>query len=648
MNKQDMKVIEQAVWRMKLVEEVTNEQRRQMQDDLDFYTGDQWPASILKQRQLDCRPALVINKLPAYVRQVVNDIRQMRPGIKVKAVDSQADPRTANMLTGMIRAIEQDSNAESAYDWAAECAVKIGIGYWRIITEYDEGQTFDQVVRIKRIRDPFSVYIDPYAEEQDASDMRFALVETWIPKNQFETRYPNAKAEWQGGDDSPGRNWYRKDAVRVAEYWTVEEEQVDLSLMPDGRVLFGAFDEAVQTRKMSRRVVRQYLLTAQEVLDETVWPGQHIPIIRVVGVEELKEGRSLYKGMVHDLIDSQRQYNYMRSASAERVALAPRAPFIGPRGAFSDPKWKYANVKNYPYLEYDGNVMPQRQPGPDASPGLIAEAEAASEELKSITGIHDAALGAPSNEISGLAISRRKVESDISNFHYMDNLAKAMRYSGRVLVELIPQIYRSGRIVKILGIDGQEQTVPIGQQTTDETGKPVMYNLDVGRYNVVVDVGPSYTTQREETVETLLEFLKIRPDAGELVGDIIARNLDLPESEELAKRFRAVVPPEVLQGENPQIAAIIQQNQQQVQQLTEVVQQLQTALNVAQTKLADKEKELLLKEREIERKYLEQYQDFVAKIAEMELKYQQTPDLDIPEMPAGEEEGREVEETDAS
>lgn len=463
--------------------------------------------------------------------------------------------------------------------------------------------------------------------------MRFALVETWQPRSQFEQQYPGATAEWTGDARAPQAEWFRKDAIRVAEYWTIEEQQTVLSLMPDGRVLFGKQDGAIQTRPYTHRVVKQYLLTAAEVLSSTNWPGRYIPIVRVVGAEDYIDGKTYYRGMVHDLMDSQRQYNYMRSASAERVALAPRAPFVGPKGAFADPKWKYANVKNFPYLEYDGDVPPRREPGPDISPGLVAEAQAANEELREITGIFDAALGKQSNEISGIAIDARKVESDVSNFHFMDNLAKAMRYSGKILVDLIPQIYSGERVVQILGPTGQEEMVQLGAPFVDQkTGETKAYDLSVGRYDVVVDIGPSYTTQRQETAKVLLELLKIRPDAAEILGDVLVKNLDIADRDEIVKRLQAVLPVEVLKNENAQVAAIIQQYESVIEQGKQYIQQLEAALSAAQAKLADKKDDAMLKAEELKRKYLEMAQDFYTELAKLELEYKK----DIPGVGLGE------------
>lgn len=629
-----MDVLAQARERWKHASEFEAENRERARDDLWFRDGEQWPEDVKEERNRDGRPCLTINRVPAFVRQVVNDIRQIRPSIKIRGVDSQSDPETAEVINGMIRAIEAESSAESAYDWAAEYAVTSGVGYWRIVTDYEDERSFDQCIRIERVRNPFSIYIDPAAQAQDASDMRYAFVVEKMPKSEFERKYPDVRmADWDS-QDAERDWWWDEDHVRVAEYWEVVEDETYINLVVDqvtGQEVIvegEELPEAIMSRKTSTRRVIQRLMTGAEILEENEYPGKYIPIVRVLGRELDIEGEVRVKGIVRDLRDPQQQYNYFRSASVERVALYSKAPYIGPKGAFKNPKWRSANKKNYAYLEYDGDIPPSREPPPDISPGFANEVHVAAEELRAVSGIHDPALGARSNEVSGVAIDARKVESDISNFDFVDNLAKAMTYSGKILVDLIPKIYTGPRMLRILKPGGGDEQVMLNQPYVDpQTQRERNFDLQAGKYDVVVDIGPSYTTQRKEAAESMIEVLKIAPQWSDLMGDLLAKSFDWPEADEVAKRLRAMVPPQVIQGENPQIAAILAQKdqemqmvQQQLQALAQQNQQLFQELQNKQAEIQNKARETAIKEQEIRRKIAKDLMDFQIDATDLEIQ----------------------------
>lgn len=295
-------------------------------------------------------------------------------------------------------------------------------------------------------------------------------------------------------------------------------------------------------------------------------------------------------------------FNYWRSTSTEMVALAPRAPFIGPEQAFKglEDKWSSANTANYAYLEYKGNVAPQRQPfqGPDA--GALQEALNASDDMKATMGLYDASLGAKSNETSGKAIMARQREGDVSTFHFMDNMARAIRHAGRILIDLIPHVYSKDRIVRVMGEDGQPQSVQLGkpvaimgkdgqpqmQPAVGPDGRPVqgadgqpqmvpltrIYDLSAGKYDLTVTTGPSFTTRREEAATQMTEMIRAFPQAAPVIGPRLARNLDWPEADEIADDLKALAPKPG--GLPPEVQQLIQKGQQTIQQLTQEVQQL--------------------------------------------------------------------------
>lgn len=600
---------------------------------LNFRHGDQWPEDIKASREREGRPCLTLNRIPQYVRNVINDIRMVRPAIKVRPVDSQSDPETANILNGMIRQIEKSCNAESAYDWAAEYAITGGWGYFRITTEYEDEYSFNQCIKIERIANPFSVYMDPNRSEPDGSDAKWCFVIDTMSREQFEAKYPDANSEWseQIGNGMSKDDWFSKDSVRVAEYWVKEEEEYTISLVTDpisGQeyITEGEVD-GFPSRKTTRSTVKQYIITGQEVLEENSWAGRYIPIVPVIGEELNIEGETYYRGMVTDMIDTQRQYNYWRTASTERVALYAKAPYIGFRGQFKSTKWRNANTKNYPYLEveimedYPNLSLPQRERPPDISTGIANEIQTCSQEFGAVSGIYEPSLGQESNERSGRALIQRQRAGDMATYHFVDNLARALTHAGRILVDLIPKIYDTSRIVYILHPGGEDEQIRVNEPYTDQNGKERMYDLKTGKYDVVVDIGPSFATQRQEASEAMLEMLKAFPEAAPIIGDLVAKNFDWPESDEVAKRLKTMLPPEILAGDNPQLQAILQRSEAEKGQLTQALQYMQQQINEKDLQLKSKDGELQLKAAELQRKYQEMMQDYMRDMTELELEY---------------------------
>jgi hypothetical protein len=601
MASKDDKVLQRARKRFAAAKAAWDENRRWYREDIEFaLMGKQWPDEAIALRGKD-RPMLVINRIPSFARQVVNDARQNKPSIKVRPADSQADPHTADIYNGLIRNIEQSSNAEVAYDTALESAVYGGFGFFRVDVDYSADDTFDKDLHIERIANALTVYPDPRGEAADSSDWRYCFVTELVPREEFEATYGDAAdahdwtADGDAGDDA---DWYEDDCIRVAEYWERVEVMRPVVLLSTGEVigrdeydkqpeLWGGA-QVVEQREVRSFKVRHYVLTGTAVLEEQEWAGRYIPIIPVWGVEVIDEGKRRFRSMTREVADAQRMYNYWRSAATELVALAPKAPWIGPVGSFdSDPNWKTANTGTHQYLEYDpqpGQPGPQRQPFAGVPAGALQEALSASDDMKAIVGIYDASLGARSNETSGRAILARQREGDVSNFHWIDNLSRAIRHAGRVLIDLIPAVYDRERIVRVLGEDGSPRTVAINGPDPDDPTRPV-YELARGTYDLTVDVGPAYTTKRDEAANFILETMRANPATAPLLMDVLARNLDIPEADTVAKRFKAMLPPPIAALEQQQeaggkpseefLAQQLAQAQMQLQQMQQAMQQMQ-------------------------------------------------------------------------
>jgi hypothetical protein len=299
-------------------------------------------------------------------------------------------------------------------------------------------------------------------------------------------------------------------------------------------------------------------MSGAEVLETVDWAGKFIPIVPVYGDELLVDGRRRLRSLVRDAKDPQRMFNYWRTTSTELVALAPKAPFIGRKGAFDtdSAKWATANVQSHAYIEYDGPEPPIRQPFAGPPAGAISEALNAADDIKSAIGLYDASLGARSNETSGRAILARQREGDVSTFHYVDNLSRAIRHAGRILLDLIPKVYGTARVIRVLGADGKASSVGVapGGQGGQLKGVEAIYDLTAGKYDLTVRSGPSFTSRREEAANQMIELIRAYPAAAPALGDLLARNLDWPGAEEVAGRLAALLPPQV-RGAPPELQA---------------------------------------------------------------------------------------------
>lgn len=611
-------------------------------DDFNFARlSEQWPLKIRRQRELDGRPCLTVNRLPSFIRQVVNDARQNKPSINAHPVDSQADVETAEIINGLFRHIEQSSDADVAYDTALEHAVTGGFGYFGVNTRYATDDGFEQDIVIEAKPNCFSIYGDPASTAADSSDWNVAFELSSLTKKAFKARWNDADAvsfEGRGvgkTEQRDGENvsicaaWDRQatnrqivalsapamgasdEAMAAAAQLLTQNLVVDLKVYEANKDLFDAIGVRIlgQPREVPSFKVTQKICSGADVLETNNWAGRYIPIVPVYGEDINIEGGRHFRSLVRDAKDPQRMLNYWRTVSTELVALAPKTPFIGPIGAFATDaeKWATANVDTHAYIEYDivpGGGVPQRQPYASMPAGAIQETLNASDDLKSIMGLHDASLGARSNETSGVAIMARQREGDVSSFHFIDNLSRALRHAGRIVLDLIPTVYSTARVIRILGPDGQAKSVqiaPAAQQPIVANTPPAegtgadqvedisrIFDLTVGKYDLVVTAGPSYTTQREEAAQQMVQLIQAYPPAAPLIGDLLAKNLDWPGAEEIAKRFEAMLPAQ-LQGHDPQLQAAQAQ-----------IQQLATILGQAKAKIQELETDKSLDAREVD------------------------------------------------
>jgi Phage P22-like portal protein len=614
----DAAVIAECIHRMHISVTADSENRAQAMDDLRFKSGEQWDPAVKAQRVRDQRPCLTMNKLPTFVHQVTNSQRQAVPSINVHPV-ADGDKEGAEIRQGVIRHIEYASNASVCYDTSVNSAAEIGFGYFRLVTDYCRPDSFDQEIRFARIRNPFTVYMDPAHVNPDGSDQQWCVLSVKVPKADFALEYPDADPADLNAIRAMGdaaHDWADEDTVRLAEYYRINKAPAKVVLLSNGES--GYKDDLLelppgvtikQERDGYRQTVQWFKLTATQVLDRADIPCRWIPVFPVYGDETDIDGKVFRSGLIRNAKDPARMYNFWMTAATEEVALRPKTPYIGAEGQFEghESEWAAANTSSFPFLEYKpkslGGMLappPQRQPMADLPSGVLAMAMHASDDIKATTGIFDASLGARSNETSGKAINARDRQGETATFHYIDNLHTTLRHVGRCILDMMPKVYDARRVLQMMGRDGKVTGVEVNvpRHGVDERGQAVqevLNDMTAGEYTCTVSAGPSYDTMRQEAVDGMIQTAQFWPKLMEIAGDKVVRSTDWPMSQEIADRIEKTIRPELRQGEDgsdaeqqnmvqtPDGPVPAEQAGQMLSQMQHAVQQMQQALQEAQS-----------------------------------------------------------------
>jgi len=573
--------------------------------DMQFAVGNHWPDDERDERDADGRPCLTVNIMAQNVRQVTGQIRSLNPAVRVAAADSEASKDVAEIIEGMVRHIEYRSDASSVYEAATESAAACSMGFWRIRTEYCDGDTFDQEILIERVHNPFSVFFDPFAKDPTRKDARYAFIVEEMPKATFTKMYPKAAvADFTGAHKGQRfEHWGKGESVVVAEYFWIDHKEHEVFLLPGGQVVRGPLPKTVKFEKqrtVKEPIVKWAKVSGFEVLEGPHdFPSRYIPIVAVTG-EEWHLGEETYRSSVIRFAkDPQILYNYARSTQAEIAMNQPKAPYMvtAKQIAGLETQWNDASHRNRPYMVYNadpGAPAPQRVQPPLSSEAMLTEAQVSADDIKKTTGIYDASLGARSNETSGKAILARKEESQNATSIYSDNMVKGVQQTGCILVDMIPRIYDTKRVVRVLGEDGQEKMETINDILVTQDGIQPVNDMKIGKYDVRVQVGTSYSSRREEARDGMFEFLRVFPESAPMVGDLVAKMQDWPEADRVAERLRKALPPgiaeddkEELTPEEMQAKADADAKAQAEQQAMQEAQQIDMRKAAAEAKEAE-------------------------------------------------------------
>lgn len=621
----DERIIAQAKQRFTQCEAWEGNARKNFIEDLKFANADpdnnwQWDTELRTYRQDRKKPCLTINKTRQHNLQIINDAKQNKPGVNVRPVGDGATYEAAEVFEGVIRHIEYMSNAEAAYDTATTFQVEGGIGYWRVVTDYVDDKSFDQELFIRRIKRPDSVYLDPDINEADGSDARFGFIFEDRPRDEFNLEYPEHKDDagmsvlGQAGD-----TWISEDHVRVCEYYEKSQKRDRLiafiiplpyvgagnqvvitksKMTPDVKEAYEAALAADKASVIEREIivdqVMWYKIAGSKIIDRRPWLGKYIPIVRVIGEETIIEGKLDRKGHTRAMKDAQRMYNYWTSEATAQVALQTKTPWVAPAEAIENLEeyWGRSNVDEVavlPFNQYTEDGKEIKRPE-KVQPAIMASAyvqglQITQNEMMMASGQYQSQFGQNENATSGRAINERQRQGDNATYHFIDNLAIAIRFTGRILIDAIPKYYDTPRVLLILAKDGTESSVqldPKAQQpyakeaTAEEQEVNAIFNPNVGRYEVQSDVGPAYATRRQEAFNAMTQIAAQNKEFMQIGGDLMWKAADFPMADQLSERWAKTIPANIKgDGPSPNEQAL----QQQLRQAQDAIVELQKKLD---------------------------------------------------------------------
>jgi hypothetical protein len=588
--KDDKDLILEAMANFDLAVTAYTPARTQAREDLKFVAGKQADTAT------DGDPyALQVNLLNPFLRQITAEIRTANPAVRVVAQDDE-DVDTAEIRGGLIRAIEQDSNSEYVYQNAVWYAAASGEGYFFIDTEYVADDSFDQNLLLKACPNPEMVFIDPSHTEPTGKDCEWGFVIKDIPTAAYRRQFPKSELNERLGTTSWSRltlpkQWLTENTVRVAQYWVKQYTQKKLWLVQNPQTLeqytmdTRPGDDVVLLRKEPRIVqvaeVKGYTINGIEVLEKIDWPGTRIPIFKVPGDTFYIGGEKTQFGAVRQAIDCQRQYNYAVSRQTEMVDMAPKSPWIITTKQLGNnaEKWANSNRIGYGYLDYNneqGAQAPYKAAGINQSDfgAVVQSREQAYEDMKRVFGLNDASMGSVSKgAMSGVAIDSQVEQGSRSTYQYFDNLLLAIKECGRELNDLFPYFYDTDRLVRIVKPTNEDQVVAINSMSNDKR-----YDLTKGNFAISVTTGPAYASKRQEAYTALSGIMNALPQAGAVIGDLVASQVDSPVAKLAAARIKATIPPEILAAteENGDLAPReqLQAAKAQVAQLSQQTKQM--------------------------------------------------------------------------
>src|SRR6185503_1614860 len=111
-----------------------------------------------RDREDNKRPVVCPDELDQYLNQAINNLRQNPIAIEVQPAGEEAEDKDAQTRSDIIRGIEYQSHAQSAYSNAYSSAIQCGFGFFRVTTK-TISKDGEVTPRIKIIPNALSVFL---------------------------------------------------------------------------------------------------------------------------------------------------------------------------------------------------------------------------------------------------------------------------------------------------------------------------------------------------------------------------------------------------------------------------------------------------------------------------------------------------------
>jgi hypothetical protein len=621
-----------------------DDNRKAALEDKRFTAGEQWDPRVLEQRA--GLPCLSLNTIPQFIAQLAGDWRENKNSVKVLPAEN-GDKAVADIRADLIRSIWTKNRGDRVLANTFEEMVQCGDGDFRIGVQYSSEDVFDQDIVLLPIADSLSVVWDRLSIDPTGRDATRCFVDDALPTKEYKRTWPDSNLDELSADvrsELDNTGWITRDTVRITEHWRMIERKRLLALFTDGTMEFIDKDNIddleqkhgpmTKSRLAPCRYAQMHLVNGCEILAGPYeYRLSRLPIIRMSGRTVSLGGRRVRYGLVRFMKDAVRLRNFWRSQAAEMLGYMPKAQWMATESAVEGKEdiIRQAHKSRDPLLVFNDEAVfgqnVQRVEPPQLQMALLNEAQINSQDMKDITGIHDASLGIKSNETSGRAIMARQREGDVASLTYYDNGNAAILEAGDVINQLIPQIYDGTRIVRTIGEDEATKLVKINDPMDPESP-----DLSVGKYDVAMTSGASYTTRRVEAAQAMMEAIQVAPEIMQVAGDLVVKAQDWPGAEELAERLRKMVPPQFLSDKErqemgpqaPDMQAVMQQQAQaqaQMQQTMQELDKLQKENLTLKVKADIEKKKLEIEEYNAETDRLTAYANIIKAGDEMELAH---------------------------
>lgn len=578
------------------------------QSDVNFSFNDQWEGyerGEFLQRQ---KVVLTINVLYSYLMQIIAEQRQNSAQIEVRNLDGRAQQSEITMVENMLREIAYQSDSDLAYQTGFKCALMGGFGAWRVTIDYESHNSFDEAVKIVRIKDPLKCYFDPDAQHPTKCDGEYCGIYTRMTPEEFAAAYPeidNPRSALPPISSSNDFNWFDGKEITVCEHFQKVYEKKKLCKLSNGDAVLEedlkehlAFlneqredqmtelrakwmetqrqnnisgiveplnDETINShipkikvvdeRETTVTKIKQYKFIKDVILEEGEFYGHMLPIVFVDGDTEMLNGKECCRSFIRFARDAQKLLNFNVSEIAQKMKVSRGATFMATAtqiGGEYKELWRNPEA-SIAALLYNPDPMamanggaPIVMPAQELPQTLLGMPGTILNLIQLILGRYEANKGEQGNEQSGRAIANRAKQGNLAVFVYLDNLNAAIEQTARICLHLLPYILTENRYIGLRARDGKTNFTQIKAVDLEKLKKM--------KYDVAVKAGSPFEMQKADSYAQLLSFIQLNPQAlSTILADLAAENLNVSNVQQIVDRVKQfVVPSEIIAAETGQ------------------------------------------------------------------------------------------------